>query len=314
MSSDAVRLVQLSRTSDTLRVDSFAVAPLPQAPTGSGQCSEFVTAGEVLARLIRQRPRLTGAPAVASLASSETRFTWMQVAACLSDADLDAMIADDAANCLPCAAAEAVWDFSIRGLCEAEPQKANLLLAASRHSHVMNLQTALRSAGLRPIAVEPEALALWRGVHSVHGKDSQSICVLDLGAAHCRLLRYLAGQPPVLYTESCIRNAGAADAGETDAAKAPDDAVPALVEAALRCFKRCRAEGNCAGVRRLLLTGSRAGDSVLAKALQARLNQEVLHADPFADARLADNVDATGLRQAAPGLMTAFGLALWPGR
>jgi general secretion pathway protein L len=65
---------------------------------------------------------------------------------------------------------------------------AELLAMAFPKAHIRQYLDTLKSSGIDPIVIEPEAVALARAILRSHTPDNGALCVLDIGASKCNLL------------------------------------------------------------------------------------------------------------------------------
>lgn len=297
--SASVRLVALSGRGARCRVDGFAIEPLPAATADRGNISDAAIVGEA----VRRAWRKAGAKrrtAVLAVADSAVVTRTLLLDATLAGDELEAEVVLDAERNIPYPIDRVALDFASLGPCAGDPALKRVLLIACPKEHVLAREAALHHAGLRAAAVDVESFAQRRAVHAATG-DKAVIGILDVGEVELRLAVWQRSESVFVRHEPVPVSL-----------PADDEPTPAaMLEAASRLLDAYAAAMPADGIDRLRLAGDGAARTV--SVMAARFGLSVESAEPFAGMAVHARVDEAALADAAPALVTACGLGLWPG-
>ena len=184
---------------------------------------------------------------------------------------------------------------------DGDDPEMTVLLAAAKRSLVEERVSLLREAGLNPVTVDVEALALHNAFEINHPQTMRDVSALvDIGRGSTTVTLLQAGLP-VLTRELTVEappSGGVADAVQRIARGVRRAGV--LVEADRRF-----------GIARVYLCGGGAGVPGLAAALAGKLGVETRLASAFERLEVAPEVaDRDDIGPLAPLLMLSIGLAL----
>lgn len=332
-----VALVRQGR--EGVRVEKLASTPVPAGTWKGDRLADPVALGDALAALLRAEG-VTCRKAVAAIpirAAHLRRFSLPAMPA----RDLTAAVRWEMQRFLSVPVEEAALDYLVlRKAAEAGAGSAEILAAAAPAEVTRAYGVALRRAGLRPLAVEVEPLALWRLARHLHrttpwsdpldGGRDQAEVLLDIGAYRSSLLIYsdddllLARPIPIggnAFTEALAR-ARSLTLPEAESLKLgarerlleeTDAAFRELVAELNRTFRHFLQTHARARLARMLLSGGGAAVRGLGAALSAALEVPVENLDPTPlvegdTALAAEDRDRWRLRQ----FSVALGLALRP--
>lgn len=334
ISSTSVKLLELSRTGNRYRVESYAVEPLPANAVVEKNIADLEGVGQALARVLIKAKSSVRNAAVA-VAGSAVITKILEMEAGLSDDDMETQLKVEADQYIPYALEEVAIDFEVQGYSEHHPERVEVLLAACRKENVEVREAVLALAGLNAVVVDVEAYALERsfGLLSSHlGGDLQNltVAVVDIGATMTTLSVLRNGR--IIYTREQlfggrhlteeIQRRYSLSMEEAGLAKKqgglPDDYVSevlqpfkdAVVQQVSRSLQFFFASGRYNSVDFILLAGGTASIPGLDQLIQQRIGTPTLVANPFADMALSSKVNAGALASDAPALMIACGLAL----
>lgn len=337
ISSSAVKLIELSRSGRSggrLRVESYAVEPLPQGAVVENSIADVEAVGQSIRRVVEKAKTKTKQAALAvSGATVITKVIQMPVG--LSDAEMESQIALEADQYIPYPLDEVALDFRVLGANPNNENQVNVLLAGCRRDQVEARTEALEIAGLKPAFIDVEAYAVERsfelmasqldpdvaagvvGIADI-GANSTMVAALEHGAVSFTRDQIYGGR--VLTEEIQKRYALSPD--EAGLAKKqgglPDDYNDAvlvpfcenLAQQIGRSLQFFYAGSSHEALDTLLLAGGCAAIEQLPGLLNERLGVPVVTCNPFADMTTAKGVNVNGLRQDAPALLIAAGLAM----
>jgi type IV pilus assembly protein PilM len=334
ISSTSVKLLELSRTGNRFRVESYAVEPLPANAVVEKNIAELEGVGHALSRVLAKARTGTKAVAVAVAGSAVITKT-IEMDAGLSDDELETQLKVEADQYIPYPLEEVAIDFEVQGISPRNAERVEVLLAACRKENVEVREAALGLAGLTAKVVDVEAYALERAFtlltpQLAGGSQALTVAVVDIGATMTTLSVLHNGR--IIYTreqlfggrqltEEIQRRYGLSNEEAGLAKKQgglPDDYVAevlqpfkdAVVQQVSRSLQFFFAAGQFNDVDYIMLAGGTASISGLDHLIQQRLGTPTLVANPFADMALSSKVNAGALASDAPALMIACGLAL----
>ncbi|KNC07416.1 MULTISPECIES: pilus assembly protein PilM [Pseudomonas] len=334
ISSTSVKLLELSRTGNRFRVESYAVEPLPANAVVEKNIAELEGVGHALSRVLVKARTGTRIVAVAVAGSAVITKT-IEMDAGLSDDELETQLKVEADQYIPYPLEEVAIDFEVQGYSARNPERVEVLLAACRKENVEVREAALALAGLSAKVVDVEAYALERAfglltAQLAGGNQALTVAVVDIGATMTTLSVLHNGR--IIYTreqlfggrqltEEIQRRYGLSNEEAGLAKKQgglPDDYVAevlqpfkdAVVQQVSRSLQFFFAAGQFNDVDYIMLAGGTASISGLDRLIQQRLGTPTLVANPFADMALSSRVNAGALASDAPALMIACGLAL----
>jgi type IV pilus assembly protein PilM len=334
ISSTAVKLLELGRSGGGYRVESYAVEPLPPNSVVEKTITDEQAVGDAIRRAVKRSGAKNKFAAVAVAGSAViTKVISMQ--ANLSDADLEGQIQLEADQYIPYPLEEVSLDFEVIGPSESDPERVDVLLAASRTENVDVRVAAAELGGLQAKIVDVEAFAMENAFALLapelpEGGMEQTIALVDVGATMTNLsvlsdMKIIYAREQVFggkqLTEDIQRRYGLSYE-EAGLAKRqgglPENYVPEVLEPfkesmaqqinrALQFFYSSSQYGH---VDHLVLAGGCASIEGVDRTIAAKTGVEVTVANPFAHMSLASKVKAESIANDAPALMIAAGLAL----
>ena len=334
ISSTAVKLLELSKSADRYRVESYGVEPLPANAVQEKNIVDVEGVGDAIARLVsRARPGVkTGAVAVAGSAVI-TKIIEME--ATDNEDEIENRLKIEADQYIPFPLDEVRMDFEILGPVEDNPDKVNVLLAASRTENVEMREDALEIGGLQAKVVDVEAYAMERAFQLVlpnlpNAAELETVALFDVGATMTTLNVFHQGR--TVYTREqmfggkqlteeiqrrygiSMEEAGLAkktgelpDDYESEVLQPFKDAVVQQVNRSLQFFYGSTQFNE---VDYILLAGGSASIADLPELIQEKVGAACSVANPFTEMTLSNKVSASAIANDAPAMMIACGLAL----
>ena len=334
ISSTAVKLLELSKSGDRYRVESYAVEPLPPNCVVEKTITDEQAVGEAIRRAAnRSGSRVKNASVAVSGSAVITKVITMP--ADLSEDDLEGQIELEADQYIPYPLEEVAMDFEVIGPTENDPDKIDVLLAASRSENVDVRVAAAEVGGFAVKIVDVEAFAMENAFALIardmpEGGMDQTIALVDIGATVTTLsvlhdLKIIYAREQVFggrqLTEEIQRRYGLSYE-EAGLAKRqgglPDNYVPevlepfkeAMAQQVSRSLQFFYSSSQYSHVDHIVLAGGCASIEGADEMITERTGTDVSIANPFANMAVASRVRSEALSNDASALMIATGLAL----
>ena len=334
ISSTAIKLLELSQSGDRLRVESYAVEPLPANSVIEKNIADVEAVGDAIKRAVKRSASRTKLAAVA-VAGSAVITKIIAMPASLTEDEMEQQIELEADQYIPYPLEEVNLDFEVIGPSENDPERIDVLLAASRSENVDIRVAALELAGLKAKIVDVEAYAMENAFSLLipqlpeQGID-QTIAVIDIGATmttlnvmHDRKTIYTREQVfgGKQLTEEIQRRYGLSyeEAGMAKRQGGlPDNYVPevlepfkdAMTQQVSRSLQFFYGSSQYNNVDHIVLAGGSAMIPGIDEMIANKLGVHTSVANPFTNMTLASRVKAQSLSNDAPALMIAAGLAM----
>ncbi len=333
ISSTAIKLVELSRTSNGYRVESYAVRPLPANAVVEKNINEVEVVAEVLRNLIQGSKTKVKTAAVA-VAGSAVITKVIEMPAGLSDDALETQITLEADQYIPYPLEEVALDFEVQGESTSNEGQLNVLLAACRREHVDLRAEVLALSGLTAKVIDVEAYTMERAFSLIsdqlEDQEDQVVAIVDIGATMTTLSVLVDGKTVYTreqlfggkqLTEEIQRRYGLSTEEAGLAKKQgglPDDYTlevlepfkEAVVQQVTRSLQFFFSSSQYSDVDQIILAGGVATLEGMASMIEEKLGTQTTVANPFAKMSVASRVNSTVLAGDAPSLMIAVGLAL----
>lgn len=334
ISTTAVKLLELSKSGDRYRVESYAVEPLPPNSVVEKNISDVEGVGSAIRRAVKRsgtRVKL----AAAAVAGSSVITKIISMPASYSEDEMESQITLEADQYIPYPLEEVNLDFEIIGPSQDDPERVDVLLAASRSENVDVRVEAIQIAGLQAKIIDVEAyamenaFALLRHQMPDNGLD-KTIAVVDVGATMTTLnvlhdLKTIYTREQVFggkqLTEEIQRRYGLSyeEAGMAKRQGGlPDNYIPEVLEP----FKEAMAQqvsrslqfffssSQYSGVDHIVLAGGSSSIPGIDDLIEQSQGVPTSIANPFSNMVISPRIKAQVLSNDAPALMIACGLAL----
>jgi type IV pilus assembly protein PilM len=334
ISATAVKLLELTRSGDTYRVESYAVEALPPNSVVDKNIADIPAVGEAIGKALKKSGSKlkNGAAAVAG---SAVITKIIEMPANLNDTEMENQIQIEADQYIPFPLEDVAMDFEVIGPNPANPDRVDVMLAASRADNVDARVGAMGLGGLTAKVIDIEAFALENTVRLIAnqqlgGGDNKIIAIADVGSSittfsvfenlkivYSREQQFGGAQ----LTEEIQRRYGLSYEEAGLAKKQgglPENYIPEVLEP----FKQNMAQqisraqqfffssSQIARIDHLILAGGCASVSGIAELIESKIGVPTIIANPFANMSLASKVPAQTLANDAPALMVSCGLAL----
>jgi type IV pilus assembly protein PilM len=334
ISSSSVKLLELSKQGDRFRVESYAVEPLPANAVVEKNITDVEAVGDVIKRAVSKSR--SGVKQVAVAVSGSAVITKViQMDGGIDEFEMEDQIALEADQYIPYPLDEVAIDFEVQGPSETNPDKVDVLIAACRKENVDVRQDALDIAGLTTKVVDVEAYAIERAYQLIGSQlnshsDDLVVAIMDVGATMATLSVIAEGK--TVYTREQVfggkqlteeiqrryglsleeaglakKQGGLPDDYEAEVLNPFREAVVQQVARAMQFFFGASQYNS---VDYVVLAGGTSAIPGLVDMVEEKTGTPTLVANPFADMAVSPRVNASALRNDAPSLMIACGLAM----
>ena len=330
ISSTSVKVLELSRSGNGYRVESYSVEPLPTNAVVEKNISDVDAVGNTLRKALKRANTKAKLAAVAVPASAAISKL-ITMPANLSDDELESQIQLEADQYIPYSLDEVNLDFEVLGQSEGNPETRDVLLAASRTENVEIRTNAVELSGLTAKIVDIESYAMEGACRLLGDVDPEAIvAVIDVGATmtsinvmHLNNLIYTREQAfgGRQLTEEIMRRFGLSY-DEAGLAKTegglPDNYVPEVLEPfketmaqqVHRLLQFFYAASQYNEVSSIILAGGCASIPGVDELIESQTGITTTIANPFTGMSFSSRVSQQRLGNDAPAMMIACGLAL----
>jgi type IV pilus assembly protein PilM len=333
ISSTTVKLLELSRNGDSYRVESYAVASLPQDAVVEKAISDIDgVANAIRSVLAQSRSKLK--LVAAAVAGSAVITKQVQMPEGLSEEEMETQLTLEADQYIPYPLEEVALDFEVQGPVPGREGMVEVLLAACRRETIDARVEAIENAGLEPKVMDVEAYAMERAYgllrENLGLEENAVVAVVDIGATMTTLSVLANGQ--TIYTREQLfggkqltdeimrryglpleeaglakKQGGLPDDYEEELLNPFRDAVVQQVTRSLQLFFSSSQYND---VDFIIMAGGVSYMEGLVELVQERLGTPTAMANPFAEMSISPRVNAVALGSDAPAMMIACGLAL----
>jgi len=334
ISSTSVKLLELSRSGGEYKVESYGVEPLPENAVVEKNISDVEGVGEAIQRLV-ERCKAKAKTAAVAVAGSAVITKTIEMTATLSEDEMEQQLQLEADQYIPYPLEEVALDFEVQGPSPRAEEQVEVLIAACRRENVEMREAALELGGLKAKVVDIEAHCMQRAFELVRSQftedeEDQVIAIVDIGATMTTLSVLTSGGAP--YTREQLfggkqlteeiqrryslsveeaglakKQGGLPDDYETEVLQPFKEAVVQQVTRSLQFFYSSSAYDD---VDHIILAGGTSFIDGLAEMVAAKLGTPCTIANPFVNMSFSSKVNEANLRNDAPAMMIACGLAL----
>lgn len=334
ISSSAVKLLELAKAGDRYRVESYAVEPLPPNSVVEKNISDVDAVGQAIRRAVKRSTTKSKYTAVAVPGSAVITKTIMMPSDLRED-ELESQLQLEADQYIPYSLEEVNLDFQVLGTSESDPDKVDVLLAASRSENVEMRVAAAEIGGLIPKIVDVEAFSVENAFDLIRkqlprGAEGKIIALVDIGATMTTISVFSGGK--IIYTREQVfggrqlteeiqrrygltfeeaglakRQGGLPDNYKSEVLEPFKEAMAQQVNRALQFFY---SSSQVAQIDHIVLAGGCAAIDDVCPVMASKTSAEVTIANPFAQMTLSSKVREQVLANDAPALMIACGLAM----
>ena len=334
VSTTAVKLIELSQHGARYRVESYAVAPLPENAVIDNNFADIDAIGQTLSKVV-ERSGTKLRQAAVSVSGSAVITKIVTIPEPENDEELEAQVEMIADQYIPYSLDEVNLDFSVIGRNGKNAGMIDVQLAASRRENIDDRVAVLDLAGLKAKIVDVEAYALENAYGLLqsslpdYGSDA-TIAIADTGAnvttlniVHNNRVIYSREQGfggkqlteeiqrryGLSYEEAGMakKHGGLPDSYITEVLDPFKDVMCQQIGRSLQFFFSSSSQHS---VDQIILSGGTSSLPGVDALLEEKLGTPATVANPFSQMTLAAKVKAQALSNDAPAMMIATGLAL----
>lgn len=333
ISSTSVKLLELSRSGDRYRVESYTVKALPPNAVVEKNIADPAAVAEIVRSMVKQSKTKLKHAAVA-VAGSAVITKMIDMPMDLNDDAMESQIAAEADQYIPFPLEEVALDFEVQGISPRNPDQVEVLLAACRRENVEVRQQVLADSDLIAEKVDIEAYCMERAfeliAEQLEDQEGQVVAIIDIGATMTTLSVLVDGK--TVYTREQLfggrqlteeiqrryglsreeaglakKQGGLPDDYDMEVLTPFKDAVVQQVTRSLQFFFSASQYND---VDYIILAGGVASLEGLVGLIEEKLGTQTVVANPFARMSVSSRVNAVSLANDAPALMIVTGLAM----
>lgn len=332
ISSEAVKVLQLSKSAGRYRVEHYAVEPLPVNPTGHKSAVQTEVIGAAIKRAVAKSGSKSKYAAVA-ISGSSVITKVITVTGGVDDQAMEEQVFDEASNHIPYQMEEVSLDFEVLGPIP-NTESVQVMIAAARTENVEARQAELEIAGLEAKVVDVEVFALENAFKLIFNQldipAGGLTAVVDIGA-HLTSLNVIKEGRSIYsreqmfggkqLSEEIMRRYGLSFS-EAGVAKKLGGLPKSYESEVLEPFKEGVAQqisrllqffysgSDFSRVDQIVLAGGTSSIAGLNQVLEQHLGISTMTGNPIASMMVSPRVQAHALAADAPALLIACGLAL----
>ena len=332
ISSSSIKLIELSKSGSKYKVENYANRPVPENAVVEKNINELEAVGEVVIKLASVLKTKTKDAAVAVAGSAVITKT-IEMNASLSDAEMENQIVIEADQYIPYPLDEVAIDFERQGASPKNEEMVEVLLAACKKENVDLRVAALEAGGFTARVVDIEAYAMERAFRLLQEQmelpKSKLVAIVDIGATMTTL--YILNNGVSIYTreqifggaqlnseiqmrygiqpaevEAAIKDKSLPDGYEEEVLSPFREEITEQISRALQFFFSSSQYND---VDLIVLAGGTAATEGLATQVEDVLSCKTVVANPFAKMGIGSRVNKAQLKNDAPSLLMACGLA-----
>ncbi len=338
ISASSVKMVELSKLgkdAHDLRLEGYAIEPMPAEAIIDGNINNLEQVGECILRAWKRMGARQKNIALA-LPSASVVTKKISVPTGLREDDLAFQVETEANQYLPFAIDEVNLDFQVIGEIADHPEETEVLIAAARKDKVEDRVAAAATAGLKVTVMDVEQFVAQAIVSRIisnqlpDGGKNKVVALVDIGSSNTRINVLYNGETIYMRDQSFggnqltqeIQNHFNLSAEEAETAKRKgtlpenyqtDVLQPFLETLALEVFRALQfffTSTQFAQVDHIFLSGGCASIPHLEEIVSARTEVITQVINPFAGMSLSKRISSRQLQEDAPILLIASGLAM----
>lgn len=184
-SAASIKVLELGRSGNQYRVESFAVEPLPEGAVVDKDCRDAGAVGLALLNAIKRSGTRLKHCAMA-VPSSVIISRSLRLPIGLNTKELEGQVGVEADQYIPYNIEDVAMDFQVVGPNKANPDMQDVTIVASRKEYIEARQAIAAAAKLSLELVDVESYAIERSIermiaHLPDAEQRKTVCVIDMG-------------------------------------------------------------------------------------------------------------------------------------
>jgi len=332
ISSSSNKLLELSKAGAKYKVENYLHRPLPDNAVVEKNINELEAVSDVIMKMTTVLKTKVKDAAVAVPGSAVITKT-IEMNAALSDTEMENQIVVEADQYIPYPLDEVAIDFERQGPSPKNEDMVQVLLAACKKENVDLRVAALEAGGFTPRVVDIEAYVMERAYKLLQEQmglpKAKLTAIIDIGGTMTTL--YILNDGVSIYTReqvfggaqlsSEIQARYGLQPNEVEAAIVDNDLPEGYEEDVLHPFREEITEqisralqfffssSQYNDVDLIILAGGTAATKGLADQVEEALSCKTVVANPFAKMSIGSRVNKKQIKNDAPSLLMAAGLA-----
>lgn len=332
ISSSSIKLLELSKAGTKFKVENYVNRPLPENAVVEKNINELEAVSDVIMKMSSMMKTKTKDAAVAVPGSAVITKT-IEMNAALTDAEMENQIVVEADQYIPYPLDEVAIDFERQGPSPKNEEMVQVLLAACKKENVDLRVAALEAGGFTAKVVDIEAYAMERAYKLLQEQmglpKAKLTAIIDIGGTMTTL--YILNDGVSIYTReqvfggaqlnSEVQARYGLQANEVETAIVDGDLPEGYEDEVLHPFREEITEqisralqfffssSQYNDVDLIILAGGTASTAGLAGQVEEALSCKTVVANPFAKMSFGSRVNKKQIKNDAPSLLMAAGLA-----
>ncbi|MFY7697913.1 MAG: type IV pilus assembly protein PilM [Legionella sp.] len=334
ISSASVKIVAISVDTHGFCVRGYGCEPLPIGTMESGQIKNVDAVTNAI-KLIMTRASLQSREAALAVPDSSAISKIIQINNALTETEIEEMVVMEADKYFPYPIDEISLDFEVLGPSSKHTTMQDVLVVASRAQNISNRVEAVTQAGLTVKIVDVESYAIERVGELLLNRMTNNtadkvVAIIDMGAVYTRFFvmhkskiifsreeefggKYLIDMLQYHYNMKvdeaieALEQKKFPDNFDNEILQPFKDQIVMQVKRALQFFM---STGQHPAIDHVFLAGGVAKEPGIAQLVEDSIHIPVEIAQPFEQIDLANTIHKEHLREEAPRLLVACGLAL----
>lgn len=329
ISSSAVKIIEVSGSIKNITLAGYAIEPLDKGVVEEGSITDVQKVSDALRRCTKRMRTSTKRCAMALPSSNVIKKT-VAIADNLNEQDIESQIESEANQYIPFSLDEVNLDYQLIGP-SSKPGHNEYVIAAARRERVEERVAAAEGAGLTPIIMDDEGIAIQSSLTFLEGiGDSGTVVMITIGAQKIQFIFIENGSivnsreqsfGGWLLTQEMVRVYGWTSE-QAERAKRQKNFPPNFEQEILKPFlnklqlevsrglQYYRTASKKDRIDLILLSGGSSSTPGAIETIREKTGIKTLLANPFMDIPISNKIKKELLDEDAPTLILALGLAI----
>lgn len=329
--STSIKKLELSRNGDKLRVDDYAVYPLPEGAVVDKSVGKLEVVVSALERVMKSS-KTTSTGIAFAIPSANVFIHTERMESALSDQEVQANLNAKLDKIIPFPVSEVAMDYTVEDKLHNLKPVREVVVVAAKSDSIKTKQELFDLAGIKSNVATVESFAVEKVLPLITGDTDKHSILFDFG--YSNTIIYAIKQNKIIYARDhafggerlsqMIREYYGSSHDEVEALREEkissqdEDFInfilnPFIAEASQQlnqALQLCMSSTDIYDIGEVLLSGGSARLSGLLEAVQEELGYKVSIACPFKNMELAPGINREDFDKENASLLTVCGLAL----